>query len=383
MSCNSCNIPKPFKLSSTMFLASQLTRQLSHVHLSSDQDPLFCNGLLKKITVVLYLVVDLLKKTNDENYSSEQKRAIYFKLSIIFRLLKLLREIYNDSIYYNNWKFANYFKNEYPDVYDAIIKKRIDASTAYKWCKNRTKKGADFLKSLVSYITPENFVSWENCIGIDNDEIFIKELVRLIARYQTTAILINSLNIKTIALNKTINEQRERIEDFEAYFRMKEVGGGISRVQFLTRGDFLHSGIQNIQSSFLIVTSVDGKGVGAALGVIDGDIKVMKPGKEYRMNEIIQIVYQQVKYFFKVEELAVAEEDAGQFSVATKIDLEKLDVQVPIWTRLYTSLYPKQFNFVVLSQIKKEVLEYGIQYVLLKHGVIGDDVYDQTLTCAF
>ena len=134
MSCNSCNIPKPFKLSSTMFLASQLTRQLSHVHLSSDQDPLFCNGLLKKITVVLYLVVDLLKKTNDENYSSEQKRAIYFKLSIIFRLLKLLREIYNDSIYYNNWKFANYFKNEYPDVYDAIIKKRIDASTAYKWC---------------------------------------------------------------------------------------------------------------------------------------------------------------------------------------------------------------------------------------------------------
>ena len=383
MSCNSCNIPKPLKLSSTMFLASQLTRQLSHVHLSSDQDPLFCNGLLKKITVVLYLVVDLLKKTNDENYSSEQKRAIYFKLSIIFRLLKLLREIYNDSIYYNNWKFANYFKNEYPDVYDAIIKKRIDASTAYKWCKNRTKKGADFLKSLVSYITPENFVSWENCIGIDNDEIFIKELVRLIARYQTTAILINSLNIKTIALNKTINEQRERIEDFEAYFRMKEVGGGISRVQFLTRGDFLHSGIQNIQSSFLIVTSVDGKGVGAALGVIDGDIKVMKPGKEYRMNEIIQIVYQQVKYFFKVEELAVAEEDAGQFSVATKIDLEKLDVQVPIWTRLYTSLYPKQFNFVVLSQIKKEVLEYGIQYVLLKHGVIGDDVYDQTLTCAF
>uniref|UniRef100_A0A6C0AVB1 Uncharacterized protein n=1 Tax=viral metagenome TaxID=1070528 RepID=A0A6C0AVB1_9ZZZZ len=383
MSCNSCNIPKPFKLSSTMFLASQLTRQLSHVHLSSDQDPLFCNGLLKKITVVLYLVVDLLKKTNDENYSSEQKRAIYFKLSIIFRLLKLLREIYNDSIYYNNWKFANYFKNEYPDVYDAIIKKRIDASTAYKWCKNRTKKGADFLKSLVSYITPENFVSWENCIGIDNDEIFIKELVRLIARYQTTAILINSLNIKTIALNKTINEQRERIEDFEAYFRMKEVGGGISRVQFLTRGDFLHSGIQNIQSSFLIVTSVDGKGVGAALGVIDGDIKVMKPGKEYRINEIIQIVYQQVKYFFKVEELAVAEEDAGQFSVATKIDLEKLDVQVPIWTRLYTSLYPKQFNFVVLSQIKKEVLEYGIQYVLLKHGVIGDDVYDQTLTCAF
>lgn len=383
MSCNSCNIPKPFKLSSTMFLASQLTRQLSHVHLSSDQDPLFCNGLLKKITVVLYLVVDLLKKTNDENYSSEQKRAIYFKLSIIFRLLKLLREIYNDSIYYNNWKFANYFKNEYPDVYDAIIKKRIDASTAYKWCKNRTKKGADFLKSLVSYITPENFVSWENCIGIDNDEIFIKELVRLIARYQTTAILINSLNIKTIALNKTINEQRERIEDFEAYFRMKEVGGGISRVQFLTRGDFLHSGIQNIQSSFLIVTSVDGKGVGAALGVIDGDIKVMKPGKEYRINEIIQIVYQQVKYFFKVEELAVAEEDAGQFSVATKIDLEKLDVQVPIWTRLYTSLYPKQFNFLVLSQIKKEVLEYGIQYVLLKHGVIGDDVYDQTLTCAF
>ena len=383
MSCNSCNIPKPFKLSSTMFLASQLTRQLSHVHLSSDQDPLFCNGLLKKITVVLYLVVDLLKKTNDENYSSEQKRAIYFKLSIIFRLLKLLREIYNDSIYYNNWKFANYFKNEYPDVYDAIIKKRIDASTAYKWCKNRTKKGADFLKSLVSYITPENFVSWENCIGIDNDEIFIKELVRLIARYQTTAILINSLNIKTIALNKTINEQRERIEYFEAYFRMKEVGGGISRVQFLTRGDFLHSGIQNIQSSFLIVTSVDGKGVGAALGVIDGDIKVMKPGKEYRINEIIQIVYQQVKYFFKVEELAVAEEDAGQFSVATKIDLEKLDVQVPIWTRLYTSLYPKQFNFVVLSQIKKEVLEYGIQYVLLKHGVIGDDVYDQTLTCAF
>ncbi len=383
MSCNSCNIPKPFKLSSTMFLASQLTRQLSHVHLSSDQDPLFCNGLLKKITVVLYLVVDLLKKTNDENYSSEQKRAIYFKLSIIFRLLKLLREIYNDSIYYNNWKFANYFKNEYPDVYDAIIKKRIDASTAYKWCKNRTKKGADFLKSLVSYITPENFVSWENCIGIDNDEIFIKELVRLIARYQTTAILINSLNIKTIALNKTINEQRERIEEFEAYFRMKEVGGGISRVQFLTRGDFLHSGIQNIQSSFLIVTSVDGKGVGAALGVIDGDIKVMKPGKEYRINEIIQIVYQQVKYFFKVEELAVAEEDAGQFSVATKIDLEKLDVQVPIWTRLYTSLYPKQFNFVVLSQIKKEVLEYGIQYVLLKHGVIGDDVYDQTLTCAF
>tara|TARA_B100000029_G_scaffold271844_1_gene266859 strand:- start:598 stop:1698 length:1101 start_codon:yes stop_codon:yes gene_type:complete len=366
-----------------MFLASQLTRQLSHVHLSSDQDPLFCNGLLKKITVVLYLVVDLLKKTNDENYSSEQKRAIYFKLSIIFRLLKLLREIYNDSIYYNNWKFANYFKNEYPDVYDAIIKKRIDASTAYKWCKNRTKKGADFLKSLVSYITPENFVSWENCIGIDNDEIFIKELVRLIARYQTTAILINSLNIKTIALNKTINEQRERIEEFEAYFRMKEVGGGISRVQFLTRGDFLHSGIQNIQSSFLIVTSVDGKGVGAALGVIDGDIKVMKPGKEYRINEIIQIVYQQVKYFFKVEELAVAEEDAGQFSVATKIDLEKLDVQVPIWTRLYTSLYPKQFNFVVLSQIKKEVLEYGIQYVLLKHGVIGDDVYDQTLTCAF
>ncbi len=383
MSCNSCNIPKPFKLSSTMFLASQLTRQLSHVHLSSDQDPLFCNGLLKKITVVLYLVVDLLKKTNDENYSSEQKRAIYFKLSIIFRLLKLLREIYNDSIYYNNWKFANYFKNEYPDVYDAIIKKRIDASTAYKWCKNRTKKGADFLKSLVSYITPENFVSWENCIGIDNDEIFIKELVRLIARYQTTAILINSLNIKTIALNKTINEQRERIEDFEAYFRMKEVGGGISRVQFLTRGDFLHSGIQNIQSSFLIVTSVDGKGVGAALGVIDGDIKVMKPGKEYRINEIIQIVYQQVKYFFKVEELAVAEEDAGQFSVATKIDLDKLDVQVPIWTRLYTSLYPRKFNFVVLSQIKKEVLEYGIQYVLLKHGVIGDDVYDQTLTCAF
>jgi len=383
MSCNSCNIPKPFKLSSTMFLASQLTRQLSHVHLSSDQDPLFCNGLLKKITVVLYLVVDILKKTNDENYSSEQKRAIYFKLSIIFRLLKLLREIYNDSIYYHNWKFANYFKNEYPDVYDAIIKKRIDASTAYKWCKNRTKRGSDFLKSLVSYITPENFVSWENCIGIDNDEIFIKELVRLIARYQTTAILINSLNIKTIALNKTINEQRQRIEDFEAYFRMKEVGGGISRVEFLTRGDFLHSGIQNIQSTFLIVTSVDGRGVGAALGVIDGAIKVMKPGKEYRMNEIIQIVYQQVKYFFKVEELAVAEEDAGQFSVATKIDLDKLDVQVPIWTRLYTSLYPRKFNFVVLSQIKKEVLEYGIQYVLLKHGVIGDDVYDQTLTCAF
>ena len=87
--------------------------------------------------------------------------------------------------------------------------------------------------------------------------------------------------------------------------------------------------------------------------------------------------------FFKVEELAVAEEDAGQFSVATKIDLDKLDVQVPIWTRLYTSLYPRKFNFVVLSQIKKEVLEYGIQYVLLKHGVIGDDVYDQTLTCAF
>ena len=101
------------------------------------------------------------------------------------------------------------------------------------------------------------------------------------------------------------------------------------------------------------------------------------------MNEVIQIVYTDVKYFFKVVELAIAEEEKGQYNIATKIDLDKIDVQVPIWTRLYKSLYPKSFNFLVLTQIKKEVLDFGIQYVLLKHGVIGDDVYDQTLTCAF
>ncbi len=383
MSCNTCNIPKPLKLSSTMFLASHLTRQLSHVNLSSDHEPLFCNNLLKKISVVLYLIVDLLKKANDLNYSAQKKKAIYFKLSIIFRLLKLLREIYNDSIYYHNWKFANYFQNEYPDIYEAILHKRIDADTAYKWCKNRTKKGADFLKNLVSYITPENFVSWENCIGKDNDEIFIKELVRLIARYQTTAILIDSLNKKTIELNKIIIEQRNKISDYEAYLRMLDVGGGIGRVEYLTRGDFKHTGINSINSNFLIVVSVDGEGVGGSLSILNGEIKILKPGKNYKMNEVIQIVYTDVKYFFKVVELAIAEEEKGQYNIATKIDLDKIDVQVPIWTRLYTSLYPKSFNFLVLTQIKKEVLDFGIQYVLLKHGVIGDDVYDQTLTCAF
>ena len=368
-----------------MYLASQLTGQVSHVNLSNStsQDPIFCDNLLKKVTIILYQTLNLIKKTNESDKSEDEKKDIFAKLAIIFRLIKLLKNTYNDSLYYQNWKFLQYFKNNYPDIYSSILSGRIEAQTAYKYCKRRSNRGDIFLRNLQNWITPENFIDWETCIGRDDEEVFLRELIRLIARYQTTAILMTTLSRKIQRQQLQIEESAKRILEFEAYFRALEIGGGLLQIDYLTQSTG-SGGLEEFNSNLLPVVSVDGNGYGGVISIENGSITITKPGKDYTVYDIIYVEYNQIKYYFKVIHLTIPDEDedTGGFAVATKIDLEQIDVTVPIWTRLYTSLYPASFDFAILVQIKDEVLTYGIQYVLIKHGC-NEDVYDATLGRAF
>jgi hypothetical protein len=218
-------------------------------------------------------------------------------------------------------------------------------------------------------IEAEGYIELENGVCIDDEEMFIREIVRLIVRYKSFSVLISGLKSRISDNEAKIASLSEEVSKYKTYIQSLEKSGGIIHI-------FHISPIPDGTFSNISVHSVDGKGVGAVITITDGRIKIIEGGHGYIVHEIIKVTIDGVIYYFKVGEIAV------EHVYAAKIDLDTITFSIPIWIRIYKLLYPTGFDICIIQQIKNEITNYGIQYVILKHKTYADD-YDTALGLAF
>ena len=83
-------------------------------------------------------------------------KNVQFRLKLIQKLVIALQKIYRDSVLYKESMYHQKLKTQHPDVYSAVINKRIDLDTAYKWSSedvNTNRKFSYKLDQLLDQMT--------------------------------------------------------------------------------------------------------------------------------------------------------------------------------------------------------------------------------------
>lgn len=352
-----------------IYLTSKLSQQINHMNQNADCE---LSELLDKVSKILQCVV-ILKKYKRTYSSPAIRKSISVQFLVILKLIKALQKVYRDSLLYDDWKTHKTLRAIYPEIYNSVIEKRLDAKTAYSWCKGKeNNRGRLFIRKLMQLINADEVVFWENNKCLNEEQVFVRELVRLTSKYQSSAIIISSLYDKINTLTCQLTSAQNRQSELETYIKNSlDVIGGIEEVIPI-------SPIRSLPAAIYPLLSVDGEGTGGLIYINKDTIAIAEKGDNYTKSEIVSFLACGKIFYLKVKEVSPKGTD-----VAATITLDKIDFGLPIWTRLYTSLYPGKMDVLVLMQIKQEIMEYGTQYVILKHGTSKDDKYDEALACAF
>lgn len=349
-----------------IYLSSHLQNIVENCNEESD-----IHKLMDKLTKILYCVL-VLRKYRHVYASEALHKNISLQFKVILRLVSALKKTFRESILYTDWDTHRQLKELYPEVYNAVINKRLDAKTAYSWCKEKGGyNGRKFIQKLMSVISPDEVVHWKNASCLNEEQIFIRELVRLTSKYQSSSILITSLNDRIKGLIQQLNEANVKIGKLEEYIKNTDAPGSVGNVLVITPLD-------DDMSGMFPLISVDGEGTGAVLYINNKTVAVADNGTSYVSGEIVSVSLKGKVYYLKVTEVIPEAAD-----VAATVSLTQINFNLPLWTRLYSSLYPGVLDISVLMQIKQELTEYGVQYVILKHGSKQQDTYDEAMSAAF
>lgn len=332
-----------------------------------------CDAVLLKIKNTIDILINILNKCLKTENGEPRKTNV--KIAIAKRVCLILKEIYRDSIIYCEWKVYTDLCNNHPDIYKSLMNKDIDAKTAYKWCNESYNKCYHvFENKLTNLLTATEFIDIKKSACITDQDLFVKTLVSILVQYKSYNILITSLNERLDSQQRIIQNLKSEMTDNRHMLEGLALRGQITELRALTT---LPNGlIPAKKGNALKLISTDGDGSGASLTLFNAAITIVSSGNNYKMNDIIYAKHNKKSYYFRVIDIA------QRHIFASKIDLDDLNLCVPVWIRIYKMLYPCNFDICIIQKIKQEIEEHGIQYVILKHQCIAE-AYDKAMTVAF
>jgi hypothetical protein len=365
------------KVNLIIYLAKKLRNEVS---IAGIADPI----VLRLIVVLNYVVIVLFKVKG-----TTKSKNTPLHLSVILRLLVRLKNLYSENKKESD--FHKYLREQHPDVYKSVITKQIDPNTAYDWCSKNSDKNRDFSHKLQELVSADEYYNInEGSWSLNEEQIFIRELVRIIARYKAAGVIITSLNRSVLKLKSDIDSLEIEKNNLENTI------SGLIRVGPVDKIVLLIPVPDNIEQESIPTEAVDGSGVGCTLQISNGEVTVEDGGSGYKVNDIIsfelilsvsalshvnmgikallQYSNQEneavvAKYYIKIQNIVI------NTSYATNIGLEELLFEVPIWTRIYNNISPNEFDIDKLTDLKNSIENYDVQYAILKHGT-SDDNFD-------
>tara|TARA_B100001113_G_scaffold327809_1_gene301606 strand:+ start:2006 stop:3160 length:1155 start_codon:yes stop_codon:yes gene_type:complete len=375
----------PSKVNVIIYLAKKLRNEVSESELT---DPV----MLRLIVILNYVVIVLFKVKG-----TEKSKNTPLHLNVILRLLVRLRLLSTETSQQSD--FHKYLREHHPDVYKSVINKSIDPELAYEYCQIENDKCKEFSCKLQDLVTAEEYYNFENgSTTINEEQIFIRELVRIIARYKAAGVIITSLNKNIIKLKGEVNSLEQEKAELETTI------SGIVRLGQPTSIKALTPIPDNIEQEGIETVNVDSSGNGLTIRISGGEIFVDEHGDGYRVNDVLSFVltlavntlskinigisqllqYTDNSQFVSSdsENLAVTATYYIKISeietptvYAQEIGLDSLLFKVPIWTRMYQNIAPDVFDINMLIEIKEAIENYDVQYAILKYGS-SDDRFD-------
>ena len=368
-----------------IYLAKKLRNEVSESELT---DPV----MLRLILILNYVVIVLFKVKG-----TEKSKNTPLHLNVILRLLVRLKLLSTETSQQSN--FHKYLREHYPDVYNSVINKNIDPKLAYDYCCIEDEKCKEFSSKLQDLVTAEEYYNFKyGTTSIAEEEIFIRELVRIISRYKAAGVIITSLNKSVLKLKDEIDTlEQEKTELENTISGMVRVGQAVSVKQLTPVPD-------NIEQEGIETVNVDSSGNGLTIRVSGGEVFVDTKGSNYKVNDVVsfnltlavdalskvnmgiaQLLHYTdnskfvnsnsqnsavtATYYLKVLDIEIVQ------AYAQNISLDNLLFKVPIWTRMYQNISPDKFDINLLIEIKEAIQNYDVQYAILKYGV-SDDKFD-------
>ena len=363
-----------------IYLAKKLRNEVSESELT---DPI----MLRLILILNYVVIVLFRVKG-----TEKSKNTPLHLNVILRLLVRLKLLSTETTQQSD--FHRYLREHYPDVYNSIINKNIDPKLAYDYCQNENDKCREFSCKLQELVNAEEYYNFESITTTINEEqIFIKELVRIIARYKAAGVIITSLNQNILKLKTEIDSLESEKQN------LSNTIAGLVRIGKVDNIKLLTPIPNNIEQDGIETTNVDSEGSGLTIAVSGGEIFVEEKGDGYKANDIVSfqlllavdalskvnmgiahlLHYSNqaqneavvATYYIKIQDVEVVT------PYVTNIGLSDILFKVPIWVRMYQNIATDEFDINTLIEIKEAIQNYDLQYAILKYGN-SDDKFDTT-----
>ena len=374
----------PSKVNVIIYLAKKLRNEVTESELT---DPV----MLRLILILNYVVIVLFKVKG-----TEKSKNTPLHLNVILRLLVRLKLLSTETTQQSD--FHKYLREHYPDVYNSVINKNIDPKLAYDYCCIEDEKCKEFSSKLQDLVTADEYFNFTTgSTSINEEEIFIRELVRIIARYKAAGVIITSLNKNVLKLKDEIDTLEQEKTNLENTISgMVRLGQAVSVKQLTPVPD-------NIEQEGIETVNVDSSGNGLTVRVSGGEVFVDTKGNNYKVNDVvsfnltlavdalskINIGIAQLLHYTDNSQYANSSQNTAVTATyyikvldidtpqayAQEISLETLLFKVPIWTRMYFNISPDEFDINKLIEIKEAIENYDVQYAILKYGT-SDDMFD-------
>ena len=374
----------PSKVNVIIYLAKKLRNEVTESELT---DPV----ILRLILILNYVVIVLFKVKG-----TEKSKNTPLHLNVILRLLVRLKLLSTETTQQSD--FHKYLREHYPDVYNSVINKTVDPKLAYDYCCIEDEKCKEFSSKLQDLVTADEYFNFTTgSTSINEEEIFIRELVRIIARYKAAGVIITSLNKNVLKLKDEIDTLEQEKTNLENTISgMVRLGQAVSVKQLTPVPD-------NIEQEGIETVNVDSSGNGLTVRVSGGEVFVDTKGNNYKVNDVvsfnltlavdalskINIGIAQLLHYTDNSQYANSSQNTAVTATyyikvldidtpqayAQEISLETLLFKVPIWTRMYFNISPDEFDIKKLIEIKEAIENYDVQYAILKYGT-SDDMFD-------
>ena len=374
----------PSKVNVIIYLAKKLRNEVTESDLT---DPV----ILRLILILNYVVIVLFKVKG-----TEKSKNTPLHLNVILRLLVRLKLLSTETTQQSD--FHKYLREHYPDVYNSVINKTVDPKLAYDYCCIEDEKCKEFSSKLQDLVTADEYFNFTTgSTSINEEEIFIRELVRIIARYKAAGVIITSLNKNVLKLKDEIDTLEQEKTNLENTISgMVRLGQAVSVKQLTPVPD-------NIEQEGIETVNVDSSGNGLTIRVSGGEVFVDTKGNNYKVNDVvsfnltlavdalskINIGIAQLLHYTDNSQYANSSQNTAVTATyyikvldidtpqayAQEISLETLLFKVPIWTRMYFNISPDEFDINKLIEIKEAIENYDVQYAILKYGT-SDDMFD-------
>tara|TARA_X000000368_G_scaffold371706_1_gene321622 strand:- start:59 stop:1210 length:1152 start_codon:yes stop_codon:yes gene_type:complete len=374
----------PSKVNVIIYLAKKLRNEVTESELT---DPV----ILRLILILNYVVIVLFKVKG-----TEKSKNTPLHLNVILRLLVRLKLLSTETTQQSD--FHKYLREHYPDVYNSVINKTVDPKLAYDYCCIEDEKCKEFSSKLQDLVTADEYFNFTTgSTSINEEEIFIRELVRIIARYKAAGVIITSLNKNVLKLKDEIDTLEQEKTNLENTISgMVRLGQAVSVKQLTPVPD-------NIEQEGIETVNVDSSGNGLTIRVSGGEVFVDTKGQNYKVNDVvsfnltlaidalskINIGIAQLLHYTDNSQYANSSQNTAVTATyyikvldidtpqayAQEISLETLLFKVPIWTRMYFNISPDEFDINKLIEIKEAIENYDVQYAILKYGT-SDDMFD-------